>query len=244
MKRSNLAKVLAVGAGALALGAGVFYAKRSGMLGKLGASLGLGSDVVRTVAPPPPMVGRSNAGGMDLQLYRAANIPIDTRVGLIQKRVWNGVNDGRIRKLALEITRNCGRNDGSCEIQKVYDAVKKRVRYTGDVAPVKHPDGTVDAIDYFQAPWRTWEFGGGDCDDHSGLISALLSSIGVPTRLRVTAPGKFSDWGHIYVIAGLPKENPKKWIAVDTTLPGRTKLADEARFGRKRDYVPYKDYPA
>lgn len=247
MKRNKLAFGLALGAGALAVGA-FAYARQTGRLNGALGRVGLGflgkSDVVRTVAPSPPMVGRRKVGGMDLQLYRANNISIDTRVGLIQKRVWEGVNDPRIRKLALELTRQCGRNDGPCETQRIYDAVKRRVRYTGDVAPVKHPDGTVEPIDYFQSPWRTWEFQGGDCDDHSGLIAALLSSIGVPVHLRVTAPTKLSDWGHIYPVAGVPKENPKKWISVDTTLPGKTRLGDEARFGRKRDYVPHKDYPA
>jgi transglutaminase-like putative cysteine protease len=239
--RTKLA--IALGLGSLLTGA-FLVARQRGHFRGVGL-FGLGKDdVVRTVAPPPPMVSRNKVAGMELQLYRANNIPIDTRVGLIQKRVWEGVNDPRIRKLALELTRACGRNDGQCETQRVYEAVKRKVRYTGDVAPVKHPDGTVEPIDYFQSPWRTWEFGGGDCDDHSGLIAALLSSIGVPVRLRVTAPTKISDWGHIYPVAGLPKETPKKWFAVDTTLPGRTRLADEARYGRKRDYVPHKDYPA
>lgn len=231
MDRKKFVIGLWLGVGALAAGtAGYFAIRRSGGVGGI-----LGRAGIRT-APPPPLVSERKIGDATLRLYRAPNIPIDQRVGLIQKRVWDGVNDPRIRKLALEITHGCPRNDGECEARKIFEAVHKRIRYTGDVAPVVHPDNTVEPIDYFQSPWRTWEYKGGDCDDHSGLISALLSVIGVPTQLRVTGPSKFSDFQHIYPVAGLPKIGPRKWIAVDTTLP-RASYGKEAPYGRKKEYA-------
>lgn len=231
MDRKKLVIGLWIGVGTLAAGAAAYTGlKRAGVLGSV-----LGRVGIRTPAPPP-LISEQRVGDATIRLYRAPNIPIDQRVGLIQKRVWNGVTDPRIRKLALEITHGCPRNDGVCEARKIFDAVAKRIRYTGDVAPVAHPDGSVDAIDYFQGPWRTWEYKGGDCDDHVGLITALTSVIGVPSQLRVTAPSKFGDYQHIYGVVGVPKVGPRKWVAMDTTLP-RPSFAKEVPYGRKKDYA-------
>jgi transglutaminase-like putative cysteine protease len=95
----------------------------------------------------------------------------------------------------------------------------------------------VEGVDLFQSAYRTWEFGGGDCDDHSILAATLLSLNGVPAKFRVTASKKGQDFSHIYTMAGIPKMNPKKWIAVDTTLPGD-------RFGYEVPFAKHKDYPA
>ena len=94
----------------------------------------------------------------------------------------------------------------------------------------------VEGIDYYQKPWITWEFGGGDCDDAVGLIAALLSVIGHTTRLRVSAPTRFAEWAHIYPVTGLPKDGPQTWKAVDVTLPWKAAVGSEAKYGKARDY--------
>ncbi len=226
--------------GLVAVGAAaVFHRKRGQLLGR--GPLSAGPEpvlVTRNPARTPAPTEVRRAGGMTLTRYESDKITIDERLKLIQKRVWDGVNDPRIRKLSLEITRSCGRDDGECEARRIFDVVKAKVRYTGDVGPVMNPNtGKVDAIDYYQAPWRTWEFGGGDCDDAVGLIGSLLSVIGHTVRLRVSAPTKFSDWAHIYTVTGLPKDGPKVWKAVDTTLPWRAQVGSEARYGKARDYT-------
>lgn len=79
------------------------------------------------------------------------------------------------------------------------------------------------------------------CDDHSILESTLLSLSGVPARLRITrtnGSGK-DDWSHIYTLAGVPKTNPSKWIAVDSTLPSHM-----AKFGKEVPYGHKVDFPA
>jgi hypothetical protein len=174
---------------------------------------------------------------MTLMRYEMPKMSIDQRLKLIQARVWDGVNDPRIRKLAFEITAGCGRDDGECEARRVFDVVKGRVRYSGDVGPVMNPkSGEVDAIDYYQKPWITWDFKGGDCDDAVGLVGSLLAVIGHTVRLRVSAPSKFADWAHIYPVTFLPKDNPKVAKAVDITLPWRAQVGSEARYGKARDY--------
>lgn len=79
-----------------------------------------------------------------------------------------------------------------------------------------------------------------NCDDQSILGATLLSLSGIPARLRITKPEGAGpdDWAHIYVMAGLPKTNPKKWVSVDTTLPPyMAKFGKEVPFGKNLDFV-------
>ncbi len=74
---------------------------------------------------------------------------------------------------------------------------------------------------FFQSPYRTWEIGGGDCDDHSALAATMLALNGLDANLRVTAETKGDDWSHVYCTVNLSKDGSKgKQVAVDTTLPG------------------------
>ncbi len=184
-----------------------------------------------------PVVGRTEQDGMKVEHRRSATMPIEERVASIQDLVWKGVQEPKMRKLALEITRHCPERDGLCEAKAVYDYVKKRVRYTGDIAPVKMGrNGPVEGVDLFQRGDRTLEFGGGDCDDHSTLGATLLALNGIMPRLRVTASKRNGDDEHIYVGALLPKEKPSKFIALDTTLPGANKFGIEYPAGRITDF--------
>lgn len=198
---------------------------------------------------------RIKHGNMTLTHHYDAEMPIQKRVGILQDLVWNGVRQPQMRELALAITgqgdrnvtvgkrkfrvrgANCPPRDGLCEAEAVYNWVRNNVRYTGDVAPVKMPNGAVEGIDLFQSPLRTVEFGGEDCDGHSVLNATLLSLNGVPAKFRITAPGKTADWQHIYTLAGLAKTRPSKWIALDTTLPGQDMFGKEAPYGKHVDFV-------
>lgn len=184
-----------------------------------------------------PVVGRTENGGMVMAHRRSAMMPIEERVASIQDLVWKGVNDPQMRKLALGITKHCPERDGLCEARAVYDYVKKRVRYTGDVAPVKMGrNGPVEGVDLFQSGKRTLEFGGGDCDDNSILNATLLAHNGIMPRLRVTASKRNGDDEHIYAGAMLPKEKPTKFVALDTTLPGDNNFGVEYPAGRITDF--------
>lgn len=178
----------------------------------------------------------TQADGLKLTRYVSSRMTLEQRLAVIQKMVWKGVNDPRMRKIALDITRSCPERDGMCEARAIYDAVKARVRYTGDVAPIKQPNGSVEAIDYYTAPYRTWEIGGEDCDGHSALIAALLSLNGITARLRVTGVDRGDEGSHIYPVALLPKYAPKKAVAVDTTLPGTNRFGVEAPHAWQRDF--------
>lgn len=58
-----------------------------------------------------------------------------------------------------------------------------------------------------------------NCDDHTALCAVLAMENGFRTRARITSNEGVS-WDHIYCLAGLPKGNPTRWVALDTTLPG------------------------
>lgn len=197
---------------------------------------------------------RVKRGGMTLTHHFDTDMPIQKRVKLIQDLVFQGVKQPQMRELALAITgrgvrdvqvgkrrfrvrgADCPARDGLCEAEAVFHWTKSNLRYTGDIAPVKFPTGEVEGIDLFQSGLRSVEFGGGDCDDHSILNSTLLALNGIPPQVRITAPRKNSDWAHIYALAGLPKTNPAKWVALDTTLPGDNMFSREANFGKKLDF--------
>lgn len=225
--------------GVAAVAAGVGYAMHRRREHLLGRGAGPAPVVITknpAKLPAPTEVRRVD--GRVLTRYEMGKMTIDQRLKLIQKRVWDGVNDPRIRKLALQVTSSCGRDDGECEAQKIFDFAKANIRYTGDVGPVMNPrTGEVDGIDYYQNPWVTYEYRGGDCDDAVGFVGSMMAVIGHTVRLRVTAPSRFADWAHIFPVTILPKDNPKTAKAVDITLPWKAKVGSAARHGKARDYL-------
>lgn len=57
-----------------------------------------------------------------------------------------------------------------------------------------------------------------NCDDHTSLICALLTSIGWHCGLR--AWGKTAaEYSHVYAVVGYPKKNPEEDVGMDTTVP-------------------------
>jgi hypothetical protein len=178
--------------------------------------------------------------GYRLTHYRKDNLPIGERVAILQELTAKGVKTPAMRKLALEMTRKCPERDGECEAKAIAGWIKKNIRYTGDVGPhALWAGGPVEGIDLFQRADRTIEFGGGDCDDHAILActSALLN--GLSCKYRVTSPSKKKgdNFTHIYAMIGLPKTRPSKYVAVDTTLPGRRHWNVEAPYAKRLDFV-------
>jgi hypothetical protein len=212
------------------VGAVAYYNSRRGSDGGIKGLLGGGS------------LGRAidqrKAAGMTLEHHRDARMSIKKRVGIIQDLVWSSVRDPRMRKLALQITSRCRDRDAECEARAIHDWTKRNIRYTGDVAPIKMGrNGPVEGVDLFQSAYRTVEFGGGDCDDHSVLNATLLALNGITPKLRITAAkGQGRNWGHIYTMAGMPKNTPKTWKALDTTLP-HGRYGTEAPYGEKIDFA-------
>ncbi len=226
------------GVGIVAVGVGVaLHRKRSQLLGRHpGPTPFL---VTPNTARTPKPVSTNTVGGVTVSRYEAPSISIDERMKLVQARAWQGVHDPRIRRLAGQITKSCGRDEGDCEIQRVYEWVRKNIRYSGDIGPIKNPGtGVVEPIDLYQSPYRTADMQIGDCDDHVSLVGSLLAVMGHTVRLRVTAPSRLGDWAHVYLVVGVnSKTEPTKWRAVDTTLPGRATAGTEVKYAKGRDYL-------
>jgi hypothetical protein len=58
-----------------------------------------------------------------------------------------------------------------------------------------------------------------NCDDYSSLLCSALLSAGIPCRFKVIRTVNGNDWNHIYVQAGFPRADPKKWISLDASVP-------------------------
>lgn len=233
MKRGALGGLLLVGGGLAVLGIGGILAYRSGRTPPTsGAMLG------RTTRRPAP-IEQVNSEGMTLRHYRSARMPIRERIAILQDMTAKSAKLAPMRKLALQVTRHCPARDGACETKAIYDWMRTNIRYTGDVAPHRlGRNGPVEAVDLFQRADRTVEFGGGDCDDHSILGCTLAILNGLECRYRVTSMTRAAteDFGHIYPIVGLPKNGPRKWVAIDSTLPGNN-FGVEAPYKKHLDFI-------
>jgi hypothetical protein len=216
------------GLGMILLGGIAYYRQR-----KYGGVMGFGH-----AANEAPIINSYSDGNMRTILRGAPNMPIEQRLAEIQKKVRSSVQDPEMRKIALQVTSRCPERDGLCEAQAIYNYVKRKVRYTGDVAPIIWEDGNVEGIDLYQSARRTLEFGGGDCDDQAILNSTLLSLNGITPILRVVRQKGDNDWSHIYAGGLLPKGTGNRFIALDTTLPGID------RFGIELPVAKIKDFPA
>lgn len=109
-----------------------------------------------------------------------------------------------IRELALQLTRNLPQKDYTAEARVLHDFVQSRIRYVRDIADTE----------VLQTPVKTLEYGQGDCDDKSMLLSALLESIGHTTRFHAMgfSRGKVS---HVMVEDLINGE----WVPLETTEP-------------------------
>lgn len=127
---------------------------------------------------------------------------LSERVSYIHEQAIKGVKeDSKAYVLARQIvTRKCGNDwciperDHMGEVSALFWEVRRRVRYTLD--PV--------IFDAFQTPDKTLELKAGDCDDATGLLAAMLISIGLPVSSRVVHTRGWDTWNHIYLVVTLP----------------------------------------
>jgi transglutaminase-like putative cysteine protease len=114
--------------------------------------------------------------------------------------------DPQIRFTAENIVKDCPNKDYTCEGKKIFEWVKKNVRFTRD--PYR--------VEMLRSPLLTLEHKQGDCDDHTILTSSLLQSIGHPTRIVLVATRKLMPKNFNHVFSEV--EINGKWIPLDTTV--------------------------
>lgn len=126
---------------------------------------------------------------------------------------------------ARQITNSVQSRDDYAELEALFNAVKtgnpvvkgmeSGVRYVSDPR----------AADAFFGPARILKqckrgACSGDCDEHAALLAALAGAIGFKVGLRAWGPkGCNGDYVHVYAMAGYPKLDPEREIAMDTTVP-------------------------
>lgn len=126
--------------------------------------------------------------------------------------------------LARELVRNLPANDRRGEIIHLHGFVRDAIRY------VRDPDG----VEMVQSPKRTLQIGQGDCDDKATLLSALLGSIGFPTRfvaIGISDPRSIALLTRSKFLSSIPNLAPyshvlleaklgTRWIPLETIIPG------------------------
>ena len=58
---------------------------------------------------------------------------------------------------------------------------------------------------------------------------------GFQAQFRITS-NTGATWDHIFCIVGVPKNDPRKWIILDTTLPGANKFDVHPPMAKKQDF--------
>ena len=91
------------------------------------------------------------------------------------------------------------------EARKIQRWVRDNIRYTKDIY----------GVETLHTAEKTLELGYGDCDDKSILVSAMLESIGHPTRLKAVG-FTHNTLSHVYPVVRIKG----KWIPVETTENG------------------------
>lgn len=154
----------------------------------------------------------------------------DQRQALIQLRdvAQLGVIDPLVRERALLMVDVCQSRDDICDINAVFDAVKYgRPDVPGFERGFKYV-ADPNWADLFTSPRKIIEMldrgiNGGDCDDHAGLICALLGSIGFKTGLLAYGPPGSEGYTHVLAVVKLPKRPPsgpdkRAMAGLDTTV--------------------------
>lgn len=125
-------------------------------------------------------------------------------LGEMTKLALEGSQSLPVRTLAMELTRGLPQKDYRREACTLLRYCRDRIRYVRDIY----------SVEVLQTPDITVQVGGGDCDDKSILLAALLASIGHRARFIAIAflPGQYS---HVWVQAFIDGE----WLDLEPTEP-------------------------
>lgn len=137
---------------------------------------------------------------------------VDDRVGVIIENIKKGEKSPIVHVFAGQaVTDFCG--DGWCvdprdwegEVDALHGHILRNVRYT------------LDAVGYdtYRSAERTIQIAFGDCDDIAALSGAAFRAIGYHVKVKVIKTAGNQDFHHVYILVGLPPENPRSWIPVD-----------------------------
>lgn len=132
--------------------------------------------------------------------------------------------DIRMRLIASTILRQAGVEDRDypAMARALLQWVQRNIQYTEEFD------------EQLQSPWRTLQYGTGDCDDIAALLATLAASVNLPCRfvLAGSVPGQAQyarwvegsgrppkgTWFHIYCEFSWPAAAPVVWASAEPTF--------------------------
>jgi len=161
----------------------------------------------------------------------------DDRVELVRRMTYQSLTPADYPSVlwtARSIVAGCPQQDDWCELNAIFSAI----RFPNGSIPIRKVDGSVITapglrfvtesrqVDSYPSAKKTLDWlaegaNGEDCDGHVILISSLLMVLGwLPGCVIASKDG--NEFVHIFAVAGYPKDNPEKWVALDTTVDNAT----------------------
>ena len=122
---------------------------------------------------------------------------------LMRELVNQYKTDPNIRQAAIGVAFLTPAQDDIAEVEAVYSFVRDHIRYTKDVW----------GIETLATPDKVLAMRVGDCDDMTVLLSAMLESIGYPTRFVIEGYQDGAGWEHVYLEVYLLGG----WVPLDPT---------------------------
>lgn len=114
--------------------------------------------------------------------------------------------DPKFQELVYGLTKNLAGKDYMGEVNRIFDWVKRTVRYTRD------PHG----VELLQDVWATLNRGRGDCDDFTILLGAACEVMGAPCRIVTVSTRPDKEPVHVYPEVKVGK----RWVPLDATVRG------------------------
>lgn len=151
---------------------------------------------------------------------------IDERVAYIRKFLNEGSLQPEVRAAAVALlSRKCEWRGNvrwcttpkaySAEVATIYKALQDArspmaLRYVRDHAKVDQFTSASKLVRVVR---------GGDCDDGTIKLGALLMSVGYPVKMRVIQSVNGSSWDHIYLLVQIPPAGPNtRWVPLDWSV--------------------------
>jgi hypothetical protein len=159
----------------------------------------------------------------------------DDRVELVRRMTYQALTPSDYPSVlwsARSIIAGCPEKDDWCELNAIFNAV----HFPSGKIPIRRGDGQVveapglrfvteaRQTDSYPSAKKTLDWlaegaNGEDCDGITIFIASLLMVTGwLPGCVIASTDGK--EFVHIFPVAGFPKDNPSKWVALDTTVDG------------------------
>lgn len=140
--------------------------------------------------------------------------PVRDTLALMAAMVRRRRDDRAVRDLALRVTEGCRPMDTRCRMLRVLDYARRTLRYEMDPRGGELIHDPVDTIGRI----GSMGIAAGDCDDGAVLVSAMLESLGIPTRLTAVSARPDRRLHHVAVEA---RDRSGFWLYLDPFLRAR-----------------------